>query len=265
MRTGFFMLLALLACSAPAKAQPRLADYVGALRDCNPLAGPTTRSCTMERRIRLTPEIQRYSDRFKAVLDAWTAGDLVGAMGLADAMIVAHPDRPNSRQLRAHLRRAMGDLPGALADLDAAIRPTHPDGDLLADRCSVRHRLGDTTGAEGDCNAAVPSTSIAPGWYGRSVRAGLLLLRGDDAAAERDIAAVLRDYPYHPLARRLRGWLHTLRGDAAGATKDVTAARAGRPGVDAELLELLGAAPPDPPAAPEPSRGTIPGQRRRSG
>ena len=264
MRFSLLAFFSLLACSGSATAQPRLSDYVRALSQCSLLAGPVARNCVLV----IPPDgpiNASDSSQAKIILDLLASGQRARASTLADELVTQAPGSLIAHQVRAHVRRALGDLPGALADLNIVIRTGLRDGDPWADRCSVRLRLGDLEGAAGDCDAAAQTVGfMTPAWYGRSVRAGLLLLKGDQAGAERDIQAVLDDNPRHPLALRLRGWLRTLQGNEA-ARDDVRAAHARRPDVNAEVFELLGIRPPSPSAPQGPNRRGNPSPRAGPG
>ncbi|WP_376096004.1 hypothetical protein ACE7GA_04095 [Roseomonas sp. CCTCC AB2023176] len=262
-----FCLAEAAAASGPAPAAPalpptRLSDYVHGLVPCRGYAEVVPRNCTM----RLAYPATGMSELDAALRVASAApaqavaraerGDLAGALELI----------PRDGLLRAHLRRAAGDLAGALAELEDLVGragPAGPSRDALADLCAVRLRLGDREGAIAACDRALAHAefTVDPLAYVRIVNAGLGLAIGDRARAEREFEALGRRDDGAlgwPLTMRVRGWLRTVKGDVAGAARDVAGARA-RPQVEAEVFELFGVVPPEPPAR-APAR---PGAERR--
>lgn len=154
--------------------------------------------------------------------DARLAGQALGALGAWDA----DPDPPLEIRLqRATLRQHLHDFDAAATELEAALRaaPRHPQALLtLATVRRVQGRFGESDTAcrrLGEAGLAL---------HARACLAENRALRGEHAAARRELQALLTEGPNDPA---WTGWIRTTLGELE--------ARAGR--TDAAIVELQAA------------------------
>ena len=141
-------------------------------------------------------------------------GDREGATMIVIEGLTDHPDHADLHHLLGSLRVSAGDYGGALSELDSAINHGVDCSDVYSERGDVHERLGNLDRAIGDYEIAVAKD---PGRVDLMEKlARMLLSSGNTVSAEAYISRVLAEDPYRVSAIVLRAELFESKGDPEG-------------------------------------------------
>jgi Tfp pilus assembly protein PilF len=158
---------------------------------------------------------------------AFAAGDLAGALRLAESVIANDPAHAQMRQLAAVIERRRGRTEVARGHFEAALRSSPRDPHLLNSYANLLLATGEAQAARAGYEAAL---EIQPGQVETLVNLALACRRlGDPAGARAALSTALTVAPEHPRASQTMGLLLSEEGEYEAAAAALDRALAGAP------------------------------------